>query len=63
MSCAVCSSVLGRSFLSVQLYPYNEEAGILICGRRQNGFVASLADIAWVDRDEEDDEDYFGNPR
>lgn len=46
-----------------QLYPYNEDAGILIGGRRQNGFVASLADVAWIDRDEEGDEDYFGNPR
>uniref|UniRef100_H2T6E9 Mitochondrial fission regulator n=1 Tax=Takifugu rubripes TaxID=31033 RepID=H2T6E9_TAKRU len=46
-----------------QLYPYSEDAGILISGRRQNGFVASLADIAWIDREEEEDEDYYGNPR
>ncbi|CAG04195.1 unnamed protein product [Tetraodon nigroviridis] len=46
-----------------QLYPYNEDANVLIGERRKNGFVASLADIAWLDRDEEDDEGYFVNPR
>ncbi|XP_035511529.1 mitochondrial fission regulator 1 isoform X2 [Morone saxatilis] len=46
-----------------QLYPYNEDAGILIGTRRQNGLVASLADIAWIDREEDDDEDFFGRPR
>lgn len=50
-------------FFVWQLYPYSEDAGILISGRRQNGFVASLADIAWLDREEEEDEDYCGNPR
>nr|XP_046226590.1 mitochondrial fission regulator 1 [Scatophagus argus] len=46
-----------------QLYPYTEDAGVLIGARRQNGLVASLADIGWIDRDDEDDEDYFGRPR
>ncbi|XP_044031586.1 mitochondrial fission regulator 1 isoform X2 [Siniperca chuatsi] len=46
-----------------QLYPYNEDAGVLIGTRSQNGLVASLADIAWIDRDEEDDEDFFGRSR
>ncbi|XP_032360379.1 mitochondrial fission regulator 1 isoform X1 [Etheostoma spectabile] len=46
-----------------QLYPYNEDAGVLIGSRRQTGLVASLADVAWIDRDEEDDEDSFGRPR
>lgn len=47
-----------------QLYPYSEDAGILIGARRQNGLVASLADIGWIDKDEEeDDEDYFDRPR
>lgn len=45
---------------SSQLYPYTEDTGILFSARQQNGFVASLADIAWIDRDDEDDEDYFG---
>ena len=45
-----------------QLHPYNEEATVL--NRMQNGLVASLADVGWIDRDEEDlDEDYFGGPR
>lgn len=50
-------------FFLWQLYPYSEDAGILISGRRQNGFVASLADIGWIDREEEEEEDYYGNPR
>ncbi len=66
----VCSSLacfLSKSWLWLfsvwQLYPYSEDAGVLIGSRRQNGVVASLADIAWIDRDEEDDEDLFGRPR
>ncbi|XP_037311194.2 mitochondrial fission regulator 1 isoform X1 [Pungitius pungitius] len=44
-----------------QLYPYNEDAGVLIGARRQSGLVASLADVAWLDRnEEEDDEGSFG---
>lgn len=50
-------------FFLWQLYPYSEVAGVLISERRTNGFVASLADIAWVDREEEDDEGYFSNSR
>lgn len=46
-----------------QLYPYSEDAAVLIGARKQNGLVASLADIAWLDQNEEDDEDYFGRPR
>ncbi len=46
-----------------QLYPYTEDTGVLIGARRQDSIVASLADIAWIDRDEEDDEDCFGRPR
>lgn len=46
-----------------QLYPYTEDAGVLIGSRKQNCLVASLADIAWIDRDEEKDEDYFGSTR
>lgn len=43
-----------------QLYPYSEDAGVLIAARRQNGLVASLADVAWID---EEDEDSFSGPR
>ncbi|XP_022067062.2 mitochondrial fission regulator 1 [Acanthochromis polyacanthus] len=46
-----------------QLYPYTEDAGILIGNTRQNNLVASLADIAWIDKDDDDDEDYLGRPR
>ncbi|GLD54779.1 mitochondrial fission regulator 1 [Lates japonicus] len=48
-----------------QLYPYAEDAGVLIGARRQNCQVASLADVGWIDRDEEgeDDVDFFGRPR
>ncbi|TMS16124.1 Mitochondrial fission regulator 1 [Larimichthys crocea] len=46
-----------------QLYPYSDNAGILISARRPNGLVASLADIAWIDRDEDDDEDFFSGHR
>ncbi|KAM4718518.1 mitochondrial fission regulator 1 [Anableps anableps] len=46
-----------------QLYPYSEEAGVLISARRQSGLVASLADIAWIEGDEEEDDGYFGRPR
>lgn len=47
-----------------QLYPYSEDAGVLISTRRQNGFVASLADIGWIDREEdEDDEDFISGSR
>ncbi|KAK5604311.1 hypothetical protein CRENBAI_019658 [Crenichthys baileyi] len=46
-----------------QLYPYTEEAGVLISTRRQTSLVASLADIAWIEGDEEDDEGYCGRPR
>ena len=49
--------------LNCQLYPYTEDAGVIIGTRRQNGLVASLADVAWIDRDEEDDEDHFDRPR
>ncbi|XP_028288805.1 mitochondrial fission regulator 1 [Parambassis ranga] len=44
-----------------QLYPYTEDAGILISSRRQKGLVASLADIAWLDKAEEEDD--FGSSR
>lgn len=40
-----------------QLFPYSEDAGVLISTRRQGGLVASLADVAWIDRDEEEDGD------
>ncbi|XP_014871131.1 mitochondrial fission regulator 1 isoform X1 [Poecilia latipinna] len=43
-----------------QLYPYTEEAGVLIRAKRQTNPVASLADVAWIEGDEEDDEGYFG---
>ncbi|KAM4534118.1 mitochondrial fission regulator 1 isoform 2-T2 [Odontesthes bonariensis] len=46
-----------------QLYPYSEDAGVIISTRRQNGPVASLADVAWIVRDEEDDEDHFDSSR
>lgn len=49
-----------RWFSLRQLYPYSEDAGVLIGARRQNGLVASLADVGWIDRDDEDDEDPFG---
>lgn len=50
--------------LTSQLYPYSEDAGVLISTRKQNGFVASLADIGWIDREEdEDDDDFFGRSR
>ncbi|XP_034006736.1 mitochondrial fission regulator 1 [Trematomus bernacchii] len=45
-----------------QLYPYNEDAGILIGGSRPSG-LASLADVGWLDRDEEDEEEFIGRPR
>lgn len=59
-----CANVeQGCRFLS-QLYPYSEEAGVLISTRRQNGFVASLADIGWIDREEdEDNEDFISGSR
>ena len=67
ISVSVCSlKFLFKSLNSLlflwQLYPYNEDAGVLISERRTDGLVASLADIAWIDRDEED-EGYFSNPR
>ncbi|KAK7879046.1 hypothetical protein WMY93_030799 [Mugilogobius chulae] len=46
-----------------QLYPYTEDAGILFAAKRQPGLVASLADVGWIDRDDEDDADYFDRPR
>lgn len=46
-----------------QLYPYTEEAGVLIGARRQTNLVPSLADIAWIEGEEEDDEGYFDRPR
>ncbi|XP_071341343.1 mitochondrial fission regulator 1 [Trachinotus anak] len=50
-----------------QLHPFTEDAGVLTGARRQNCQVASLADIGWIDREEEEeeegDEDYFGRPR
>lgn len=46
-----------------QLYPYSEDSGLLIGTRRQPGLVASLADVALIDRDEEEIEDSFGRPR
>ncbi|KAM9713086.1 mitochondrial fission regulator 1 [Menidia menidia] len=45
-----------------QLYPYAEDAGVIIGAQRQNGLVASLADVAWIVGDEEDDEGHFGRP-
>ncbi|XP_017261872.1 mitochondrial fission regulator 1 isoform X2 [Kryptolebias marmoratus] len=45
------------------LFPYNEDAGVLIGTRKKTSLVASLADIAWIDRDEEDDDDYLGRPQ
>lgn len=47
----------------LQLYPYTEEAGVLIGARRQTNLVPSLADIAWIEGDEEDDEGHFDRPR
>lgn len=44
-----------------QLYPYTEDAGILFAAKRKPGLVASLADVGWIDRDE-DNEDYFDGP-
>ncbi|XP_063340432.1 mitochondrial fission regulator 1 [Pelmatolapia mariae] len=46
-----------------QLYPYHDEAGVLIGSKRQNCLVATLADVAWIDRDEDDEDDYFSRPR
>ncbi|XP_054893931.1 mitochondrial fission regulator 1 [Poeciliopsis prolifica] len=46
-----------------QLYPYSEEAGVLIRAKRQTNLVASLADVAWIEGGEEDDEGYFGKSR
>uniref|UniRef100_A0A1A8EZN7 Mitochondrial fission regulator n=2 Tax=Nothobranchius korthausae TaxID=1143690 RepID=A0A1A8EZN7_9TELE len=48
-----------------QLFPYREGTGVLIGTRKQRSFVASLADIAWIDEEEEeeDDEGCVGNPR
>nr|XP_019943115.1 PREDICTED: mitochondrial fission regulator 1 [Paralichthys olivaceus]XP_019943116.1 PREDICTED: mitochondrial fission regulator 1 [Paralichthys olivaceus] len=48
-----------------QLHPYTENGGVL---RRQNCQVASLADVGWIDNDDEEedddeDEDYSGRPR
>ncbi|XP_004081089.1 mitochondrial fission regulator 1 isoform X1 [Oryzias latipes] len=43
-----------------QLYPYSEDAGVLITTRRRNGLVAGLADIACIDRE---NEDYSDAPR
>uniref|UniRef100_A0A3Q4IFK9 Mitochondrial fission regulator n=1 Tax=Neolamprologus brichardi TaxID=32507 RepID=A0A3Q4IFK9_NEOBR len=37
--------------------------GVLIGSRRQNCLVATLADVAWIDRDEDDEDDYFSRPR
>lgn len=56
--------MLSTAVLPSQLYPYSEEAGVLISTRRQNGFVASLADIGWIDREEdEEDEDFIHGNR
>uniref|UniRef100_A0A3B4BLF8 Mitochondrial fission regulator n=1 Tax=Periophthalmus magnuspinnatus TaxID=409849 RepID=A0A3B4BLF8_9GOBI len=46
-----------------QLYPYTEDAGILFAAKRQPGLVASLADVGWIDGDDEDDAHYLGRPR
>uniref|UniRef100_A0A1A7W6Z7 Mitochondrial fission regulator n=1 Tax=Iconisemion striatum TaxID=60296 RepID=A0A1A7W6Z7_9TELE len=48
------------------LFPYTEGTGVLIGTRKQNSFVASLADIAWIDEeddDDDDDENRVGDPR
>uniref|UniRef100_A0A1A8CHQ0 Mitochondrial fission regulator n=1 Tax=Nothobranchius kadleci TaxID=1051664 RepID=A0A1A8CHQ0_NOTKA len=47
-----------------QLFPYTEGTGVLIGTRKQHSFVASLADIAWIDGEEEEDDDEgcVGNP-
>lgn len=58
---SVNSSATCESGLFVwQLYPYTESAGILIGSRRQNFEVASLADISWIDEEEDDDEEDVG---
>ncbi|KAJ3611746.1 hypothetical protein NHX12_021760 [Muraenolepis orangiensis] len=44
-----------------QLNPYTKDTGYLRPPSRQSFLVASLADIGWIDR--EDDEDYFDRPR
>ncbi|KAM9416969.1 mitochondrial fission regulator 1-like [Salvelinus alpinus] len=44
-----------------QLNPYTEGGSVLNSAGRQNGLVASLADVVWIDREEEEDEnDWFG---
>lgn len=42
-----------------QLFPYSEDAGVLISSGRPDGLVASLADVPWLDEEEED----VGRPR
>ncbi|XP_024257137.1 mitochondrial fission regulator 1-like [Oncorhynchus tshawytscha] len=44
-----------------QLNVYTEDCSVLNSAGRQNGLVASLADVVWIDREEEEDEnDWFG---
>nr|XP_029516797.1 mitochondrial fission regulator 1-like [Oncorhynchus nerka] len=44
-----------------QLNLYTEDGSVLNSAGRQNGPVASLADVVWIDREEEEDEnDWFG---
>lgn len=64
LACFLCLNVKHGGFSLSQLYPYTEDTGVLIGAKRQDGLVASLADIAWIDRDEDDDdEDFSGRPR
>ncbi|XP_028290397.1 mitochondrial fission regulator 1 [Gouania willdenowi] len=49
-----------------QLYPYTEDVGVSISITRPEGLVASLADVGWIDRDDDEEEEegnYFGRPR
>uniref|UniRef100_A0A8C7D7Y8 Mitochondrial fission regulator n=1 Tax=Oncorhynchus kisutch TaxID=8019 RepID=A0A8C7D7Y8_ONCKI len=39
-----------------QLNLYTEDCSVLNSAGRQNGLVASLADVVWIDREEEEDE-------
>lgn len=69
MVTAEVSPSVKRFSSSLQLYPYTEEAEVLIRAKRQTNLVASLADVAWIEGDEEDEEDeeddegYFGRSR
>lgn len=64
VSVLVFSKYWTRRFPPLQLYPYSEGAGVLIGTKKEYGLVASLADIAWIDGDDEqDDTDSFGRDR